>query len=96
MELEHAIGFSGYAKSGLHTHPDGEHVIYAQGGCVVIASLRDAHTQSFLRGHDDRCQCVAWHPQACTPSAPNIQLASGSANSPRGSPLWEDCRALDS
>ena len=59
MELEHAIGFSGSSKSSLHTHPDGEHVVYAQGGCVIVASLRDAHAQTFLRGHDDMVTCLA-------------------------------------
>ena len=58
MELEHAIGFSGTTRGGLHVHPSGETVIYAQGGCVLIASLKDAHEQAFLRGHDDAVSCI--------------------------------------
>jgi WD40 repeat protein len=58
MELEHAIGFSGTTKGGLHIHPSGDTVIYAQGGCVLIASLKDAHEQGFLRGHDDAVTCI--------------------------------------
>ena len=59
IELEHAIGFNGHAKSPLHCHPDGNEVVYAQGGCVVIADLRDAHKQHFLRGHDDQVSCLS-------------------------------------
>ena len=50
LELEHAIGFSGTTDNGLHIHPSGEALIYAQGGCVLISSLSDAHEQQFLRG----------------------------------------------
>jgi len=50
-------------------------------GLVKLWTVPSAEVAWTLRGHDDRCQCVAWHPQACTPSAPKIQLASGSANS---------------
>jgi len=59
LELEHMIGFNGSAKSPLHVHPNGNDVVYAQGGCIVIADLRDPHKQSFLRGHDDTVTCLA-------------------------------------
>jgi len=60
MELEHAIGFSGAVKGGsIHLHPSGDTAVYALGAQVVIASLRDAHDQSFLVGHDDHVTCLA-------------------------------------
>lgn len=60
MELEHAIGFSGNVASGsVHVHPSGDYIVYALGGNVVVASLRDAHHQHFLRGHDDHVSCVS-------------------------------------
>lgn len=58
MELEHAIGFNGKTDTcGLHVHPD-DSIVYAVGGCVVISGLKDAHEQSFLRGHDDTITCL--------------------------------------
>ena len=59
LELEHMIGFNGSASSPLHVHPNGSDVVYAQGGCIVIADLRDPHKQDFLRGHDDTVTCLA-------------------------------------
>lgn len=59
MELEHSIGFGGAVKCSLWLHPGGEHVVYAQGGNVLVASLLDAHDQAFLRGHDDQVTCLA-------------------------------------
>lgn len=50
-------------------------------GLVKLWKVPSAEVAVTMRGHDDRCQCVAWHPQACTPGASNIALASGSANS---------------
>ena len=58
LELEHAIGFAGTTDKGLHIHPSGEALIYAQGGCVLISSLSDAHEQQFLRGHDEAVTCL--------------------------------------
>ena len=59
LELEHMIGFSGASMSPLHVHPNGSDVVYAQGGCVVVADLRDPHKQAFLRGHDAAVTCLA-------------------------------------
>jgi WD40 repeat protein len=59
LELEHAIGFSGGARSPLHVHPSGTEMAYASGACVVIGDVNDPHKQSFLRGHDDLVSCLA-------------------------------------
>lgn len=59
MELEHAVGFAGMVRCGsLHVHPEGDKIVYSQGACVIISSLKDGHDQSFLRGHDDRISCL--------------------------------------
>lgn len=58
MELEHAIGYSGLS-AGLYYHPDGEHVVYAAGGAVVICDLKDPHKQHILTGHDGMITCIA-------------------------------------
>ena len=58
MELEHAIGFNGKASHSLHVHPTDDTILYALGGCIVIAQLKDTHNQVFLRGHDDLVTCV--------------------------------------
>eukprot|EP00966_Prymnesium_polylepis_P150362 3473112-Prymnesium_polylepis.2 len=62
LELEHMIGFNGNANSPLHVHPNGNDILYAQGGCIVIADMRDPHKQSFLRGHDDTVTCLTLSP----------------------------------
>lgn len=53
MELEHAIGFSGDLRKCLMFHPNGRDMVYAAGGCLIVADLLDPHNQVFLRGHDD-------------------------------------------
>lgn len=58
LELEHMIGFRGDAKSPLHIHPNGSDLVYAQGGCIIIADLQDPHKQRFLRGHDAMVTCL--------------------------------------
>eukprot|EP00310_Coccolithus_braarudii_P018945 CAMPEP_0183338038 /NCGR_PEP_ID=MMETSP0164_2-20130417/5470_1 /TAXON_ID=221442 /ORGANISM="Coccolithus pelagicus ssp braarudi, Strain PLY182g" /LENGTH=636 /DNA_ID=CAMNT_0025507819 /DNA_START=39 /DNA_END=1949 /DNA_ORIENTATION=+ len=66
MELEHAIGFNGTSDSPLHLQDvdetGGEGIVYASGGCVVLGDLRDAHKQSFLRGHDGLITCLTLSP----------------------------------
>eukprot|EP00965_Chrysotila_dentata_P094274 3116648-Pleurochrysis_carterae.AAC.1 len=66
MELVHAIGLNGSAEQPLHViQPEsagdnGTHdLVYASGGCVVLASLRDAHCQEFLRAHDAAITCLS-------------------------------------
>ena len=62
MELEHAIGFAGSLRDCLQFHPNGRDVVYAAGGCVVVADLSDPHNQVFLRGHDDFITSIAVSP----------------------------------
>ena len=54
LELEHSIGFSGGAKGALHVHPDGQNVVYAQGGwhgvVVMGCGLGLAALAVFLAG----------------------------------------------
>lgn len=58
VELEHAIGFTGGVANSLHLLPDGQHIVYISGACVVLASLADPHEQSFLRGHTEPISCL--------------------------------------
>ena len=88
MELEHAIGFSAATKNGLLVHPSGESVIYAQGGCVLIANLKDAHEQTFLRGHDDLVTCL-------DVSASGRLIASGQVGENADVVVWEYSAADD-
>ena len=62
MELEHAIGFAGSLRNCLQFHPNGRDIVYAAGGCVVVADLSDPHNQVFLRGHDDFITSIAVSP----------------------------------
>ena len=82
MELEHAIGFCGRTANGLHVHPDGEILVYAQGGCVLIASLKDAHAQTFLRGHENMVTCLDM-------SASGALIASGECGDNSDVVVWD-------
>lgn len=62
MELEHAIGFAGNLRNCLQFHPNGRDIVYAAGGCVVVADLSDPHNQVFLRGHDDFITTISVSP----------------------------------
>ena len=62
MELEHAIGFTGNLRNCLQFHPNGRDIVYAAGGCVVVADLSDPHNQVFLRGHDDFITSISVSP----------------------------------
>ena len=62
MELEHAIGFTGGLRDCLQFHPNGRDIVYAAGGCVVVADLSDSHNQVFLRGHDDFITTISVSP----------------------------------
>ena len=62
MELEHAIGFAGSLRNCLQFHPNGRDIVYAAGGCVVVADLSDPHNQVFLRGHDDFITTISVSP----------------------------------
>jgi hypothetical protein len=56
-------------------HPNGRDIVYAAGGCVVVADLGDPHNQVFLRGHDDLISALAL-------SASGRYIASGQVPAP--------------
>lgn len=58
MELEHAVGYSSL-PGALFYHPNGQHMVYAAGGTVVICDFSDPHEQHILSGHDGMITCVA-------------------------------------
>jgi len=59
LSLEAAIGFGGSIPGGLHVHPDGKHVLYTLGSCVVIREIGNPRATTFLRGHNDKVSCLA-------------------------------------
>jgi len=58
MELEHAIGCNVGFTNIAHFHPNGEDIVYAMGGKVIVASLADPHDQRFCDGHDNFVNCL--------------------------------------
>ena len=62
MELAHAIGFSGTADRPMHVEADGDGVVLASGGTIILGSLSDPHRQRFLRGHNGAVSCLASSP----------------------------------
>lgn len=59
LSLDAAIGFGGKVPGGLHIHPDGKHILYALGSCVVIREIGNPRATEFLMGHNDKVSCVA-------------------------------------
>lgn len=58
VEFEHFIGINTISKC-THFHPNGQKYIFSSGASIVIGDLIDAHTQEFLRRHDDAVSSVA-------------------------------------
>lgn len=58
LELESVIGFGGGVPGALHIHPDGKHLIYPIGSCIVIRETGNPRADKFLLGHTDRVSCV--------------------------------------
>lgn len=58
LEHEHFIGFN-TIPNGTLFHPNGVNYIFSNGGNLVIGDLLNAHSQEFLRRHDDYITCVA-------------------------------------
>merc|ERR1719258_644906 len=48
-------------------------------GLVKLWKIPGAEVSHTMRGHEERCNTVAWHPSACSPQAGNVALASGDA-----------------
>jgi len=59
LRLDAAIGFGGKVTSGLHIHPDGKHIVYALGSCIVIREIGNPRATQFLMGHNDKVSCIA-------------------------------------
>ena len=59
LTLESVVGFGGNVASGMHIHPDGEHLIYTLGSCLVVREIGNPRANEFLLGHSDRVNCVA-------------------------------------
>lgn len=63
LELESALGYSGQVPRGLQAHPDGVHLIYPLGACIVIKQIGNpSATSDFLYGHNDKISCLAVSP----------------------------------
>jgi WD40 repeat protein len=58
VEFEHFIGINTIPKC-THFHPNGQKYIFSSGASLVIGDLIDAHTQEFLRQHDDAITAIA-------------------------------------
>lgn len=59
LQLESAIGFGGHVPGGLQLHPDGRHLLYTLGSCVVIREIGNPRATEFLTGHSDKVSCLA-------------------------------------
>ncbi|KAJ9454568.1 Cilia- and flagella-associated protein 52 [Diplonema papillatum] len=59
LKLESVVGFGGTVAGGMHIHPDGQHLIYALGSCLVIREIGNPRANEFLLGHSDKVNCVA-------------------------------------
>ena len=59
LTLDSAIGFGGKIPGGLHIHPDGKHIIYPLGSCIVIREIGNPKATNFLMGHSAKISCLA-------------------------------------
>eukprot|EP00758_Cryptobia_borreli_P002756 Tbor_TRINITY_DN3261_c0_g1::TRINITY_DN3261_c0_g1_i1::g.23739::m.23739 len=59
LKLESAMGFGGGVADGLHIHPDGKHMLYPLGACIVIREVGNPKCTGFLTGHNDKISCLA-------------------------------------
>lgn len=57
--LDAVVGFGGRIPNSIITHPDGEHLVYALGACIVIQRINDRSACDFLYGHNDKISCIA-------------------------------------
>lgn len=48
--------------NGLLAHPDGVHLIYPLGACIVIREIANPQVSDFLYGHNDKISCLAISP----------------------------------
>lgn len=59
LELESVLGYSGKVPNGLISHPDGVHLLYPLGACIVIREIGNPKSSEFLYGHNDKISCLA-------------------------------------
>lgn len=77
LELEHMLGFAEGGKGSVQFHPSDAHVMISfTGRLVLISSIRDAHEQEFLRGHNEEITCLAVSPMG-------TMIASGQLSTTR-------------
>ncbi|CAD2218932.1 WD domain, G-beta repeat, putative [Angomonas deanei] len=62
LELESVIGFSGKVHGGMISHPDGVHILYPLGACIVVREVGNPKSSDFLYGHNDAITCLAVSP----------------------------------
>mmetsp|Transcript_45807 Transcript_45807/g.81862 ORF Transcript_45807/g.81862 Transcript_45807/m.81862 type:complete len:634 (-) Transcript_45807:154-2055(-) len=58
LDLESVIGFGGNVNGALHIHPDGKHLVYPIGSCIVVREIGNPRADKFLLGHTDKVSCV--------------------------------------
>ncbi|CBH17757.1 putative WD40 repeat protein [Trypanosoma equiperdum] len=59
LTLDGVIGYSGRIPNSILAHPNGEHLIYALGACIVIQKISDRSSSDFLYGHNDKISYLA-------------------------------------
>jgi len=59
IELDHAIGYSGFVTDSIFLHPNCKDYVLMTGSNVIISDLADPHKQFFLKGHDNLITCLA-------------------------------------
>lgn len=75
LELESVLGYSGAVPQGLISHPDGVHLVYPLGACIVIREIGNPKSSEFLYGHNDKISCLAM-------SSSGRYIASGQSTHP--------------
>jgi len=58
LTLESVVGFGGKVNDGLHIHPDGKHLLYPLGACIVVREIGNPKATGFLNGHSDKVSCL--------------------------------------
>eukprot|EP00756_Hemistasia_phaeocysticola_P015762 Hpha_TRINITY_DN15433_c0_g2::TRINITY_DN15433_c0_g2_i1::g.175930::m.175930 len=59
LRLESVIGYGGTVAGGMAVHPDGKHLIYTLGSCLVIREIGNPRADEFLLGHTGPVSCLA-------------------------------------
>lgn len=62
LELQTVMGYSGCIPNSLLAHPNGVHLVYALGACIVVRDVNDPNSSEFFYGHNDKISCLAVSP----------------------------------